>query len=69
MSKIKIKINGQQTEIPSQSSIQDILDIMQIKSNMMVVEKNMQIVDKKEYGRVDVVDGDEIEIVGFFGGG
>ena len=69
MKKIKIKINGQEKELPDNTTIKEILNLMKIKNNMLVVEKNIEIIDKKDYESICVKEGDNIEIAGFFGGG
>ncbi len=66
---IKVKINGNETEMPENSTIAQTLDILNIKGNMLVVEKNTSIVDKGDFGSTRVKEGDSLEIVGFFGGG
>lgn len=66
---MKVIINGNETEIPENSTISKVLEIMDIKSKMMVVEKNLKIVDKSDYETEVVSEGDSLEIVGFFGGG
>ena len=68
MSKIKILVNGQEKELDSNSTIQDILETLEIKGPMLVIEKNLDIVPKDQYSSL-LNDGDKLEIVGFFGGG
>ncbi|OGI00263.1 MAG: thiamine biosynthesis protein ThiS [Candidatus Melainabacteria bacterium GWF2_37_15] len=66
---MKVIINGIETEIPENSTIKQVLNLVNIKSNMLVVEKNLCIIDKKDYESHLLKDGDSLEIVGFFGGG
>lgn len=68
MSKIKIFVNGEQKELSKDSTIQDILENMNIKNPMLVVEKNLKVVAKDQYTSL-LQNGDKLEIVGFFGGG
>ena len=42
---------------------------MKFKSSLLVVEKNREIVQKEDYINSVVLEGDRLEIVGFFGGG
>lgn len=69
MNLIKIKLNGQEKEVPQGTTVQNILDEMNIKNTMFVVEKNLEILPKEQYVACKVSDDDNIEIVGFFGGG
>lgn len=66
---MKVKINGVETELPENSTVKDVLSIINIKSGMFVVEKNLEIIDKKDYGTCVINESDSLEIVGFFGGG
>ena len=49
MDKIKVCINGEEKEIKAQSTIKDILDTINMKSPMLVVERNLEIVPKDQY--------------------
>lgn len=68
MAKIKIIVNGNEKEIEENLSITGLLSELEVKSPMLVVEKNLQIVPKENYGEI-IKGGDKFEIVGFFGGG
>lgn len=65
---IKITFNGNELEIPKESTIDDLLNIRQVSGKMFVVEKNFEIIQKENYGQ-KIEENDNIEIVGFFGGG
>lgn len=69
MTKIAIIVNGQEKEIPQDYTVQELIDLMEIKSKMFVVEKNNRIIDKKDYRAEKAEAGDTFEIVSFFGGG
>ena len=68
MSKIVVKINGNEQELEESSSIQDLLNIRNVTGSMFVVERNLEIIPKDKYD-TKVNDGDVFEVVGFFGGG
>ncbi|EKE03387.1 MAG: hypothetical protein ACD_20C00210G0007 [uncultured bacterium] len=69
MSKIKIILNGEEKEVNEKSTVKEILGILKLKSPMLVVEKNLEIVQKDQYENCYLQDGDKIEVVSFFGGG
>lgn len=69
MNLINIKLNGQEKQVAEGTTIQNLLDEMNITNKMIVVEKNLEIVPKDQYASYNVSEGDNIEIVGFFGGG
>lgn len=69
MSTIKLEINGAEKEFPANSTIKEVLENINIKSNMIVVELNLEIIQKDQYDKKILNDKDKLEIVGFFGGG
>jgi len=64
-----IKLNGEDKQVPEGTTVQDLLEEMNVKGSMFVVEKNLQILPKEQYSSCEVSQDDNIEIVGFFGGG
>jgi thiamine biosynthesis protein ThiS len=68
MNKIKIVINGKETEIAENLTINNVLEDLQVTGSMFVVEKNLKIVPKEDF-HLKINNGDRLEIVGFFGGG
>lgn len=68
MSTIQIILNGNKKAIEPNTTITGLLNELNIKSKMFVVEKNMEIIQQRNYTET-LKDGDELEIVGFFGGG
>lgn len=69
MSTIKIEVNGKEVEIQENSTIQDFIIEKQVTGTMYVIEKNLKIVQKEDYSKEKIEQGDKLEIVGFFGGG
>lgn len=69
MKKITVTVNGEKKEFHEGATIREMLDLLEIKSKMLVVEKNTEIVDKNNYQATFLKEGDNYEIVGFFGGG
>ena len=68
MTKIKIKINGNEIELENVSTIMEMLEARKVTGDMFVVEKNLEIIPKDKYD-TKIENNDVIEIVGFFGGG
>lgn len=66
---LKIKLNGEEKHVPKGTTVQNLLDEMNIKGTMFVTEKNLQILPKEQYAFCEVSQDDNIEVVGFFGGG
>ena len=69
---MKIKVNGEKKKIAlSQENafLSKILDSMGYKSNTVIVELNDLIVNSKKWDKVQLKDGDKLEIVSIVGGG
>jgi thiamine biosynthesis protein ThiS len=65
---MKIKLNGKPIETTSQT-INDLIDEYNQKRQTLVVEQNMHILDKGDYGTSILNAGDVVEFIRFMGGG
>lgn len=63
-----ITINGENKEIKA-SSFAELLDELQLDSRKIAIERNLQLVKRKEFAETKINEGDEIEIINFVGGG
>ncbi len=63
-----IKVNGEEMEF-RETTILDFLKKNGYKPDRVVVEKNLEIIPKSEWGKVLISDGDSVEILMFMGGG
>lgn len=68
MSYLSITINGKEQKVNDGTTINDILDKLNITNKMLVVEKNTEIIQKDQYN-LPINNNDNIEIVMFCGGG
>jgi len=68
LSGIKVKINGESVELQSGLNLDNLAEIKKLKG-FFAIEKNLKIINKEDYAKTVIEDGDEIEIVGFAGGG
>jgi len=66
---IKIKINGQDWEVPPETNILDLLSRFKISPRICVVEVNSEIVRRGEYNTRTLKEGDQIEIIRLVAGG
>lgn len=65
-----VYINGKTHEFDKQTmTVVDILNKKQINKDIVVVEINKIIIDKKDYDSTYVKNNDKIEILSFIGGG
>lgn len=67
---INILFNGQQKQVAENLTIEQFIKSQQESlPKMFVVEKNREIIYKEKYATENIDANDEIEIVGFCGGG
>ena len=64
-----IRVNGQEEVWEENLTIQDYISRHGYRTKRIAVEKNGNIVPKREYADTVIADGDQIEVVSFVGGG
>lgn len=66
---MKIYLNGSLTEMPENSSVADILVLLEVVGRRVAVELNDHIVPKSQHSQVVLQDNDKVEVVHAIGGG
>lgn len=66
---IRIRVNGKEREIPRGTTVQGLLEGLDLVPALVVVERNREILGRDSYGDVTVDEGDALELVHFVGGG
>ena len=66
---MQIWVNGQVRTAPEGLTVDALLQELDIRSEHVAVEVNLDIVDRREFGRRALLDGDRVEILSFIGGG
>ena len=66
---MKIKINGEETDVTDGLSIFGLLESLRIRPGRVVVERNRDIVPRDSFTATMLAEGDILEIVHFVGGG
>ncbi|HWP47825.1 MAG TPA: sulfur carrier protein ThiS [Candidatus Limnocylindrales bacterium] len=66
---MKVIINGEEREVPSDITILQLLQYLQVDKRVVAVEHNLQIVPKSAYEHQTLKEGDKLELVQFVGGG
>ena len=68
---MKLTINGETKDVPlpADATIVELLDQMGLKGRPVAVERNRQIVPRREHDQTTLAEGDALELVTLVGGG
>lgn len=66
---ITIQLNGDNTEIPENTSIEQLLEQLDLAGKRLAVELNQQIIPRGQFASHTLAAGDKVEIVQAIGGG
>jgi thiamine biosynthesis protein ThiS len=66
---LRVRVNGEERHLPPGTNITGLLHLLHIATPRVAVERNREIVPKARYADTRLVDGDELEVVEFVGGG
>ncbi len=66
---MRIRVNGDPVELPAELTILQLLEQLRIDPRLVAVEHNLTIIKRARYETTPIVEGDQIEIVNFVGGG
>lgn len=66
---MKIVLNGAAREVTESTTISSVLEEVGINPDRVVVEVNLQIIDRLHFKSTFFKEGDRVEVIGFVGGG
>jgi sulfur carrier protein len=66
---ISIVLNGAPRQVPEGLNVAGLLKFLEIDGGRVAVELNREIVRKPDWESVEVLDGAQVEVVWFVGGG
>ena len=66
---MQMQVNGEQRTVPSGLTVAGLLKELDIRPDRVAVELNLTILDRSEFDRRSLQEGDRIEIISFIGGG
>lgn len=66
---LQIQVNGQPRDCRSGSTVADLLRELDITTERVAVELNLEILDRKDFEVRGLKHGDRVEILSFIGGG
>jgi sulfur carrier protein len=66
---IHIHVNGEARTWRSGATVADLLQELDVRTERVAVELNLEILDRAMFDQRPLKDGDRVEILGFIGGG
>lgn len=66
---IRIRLNGKDRDLPGGLTVRSLLEELDLRPELVVVERNREILERARYDEVTVEEGDTLELVHFVGGG
>jgi sulfur carrier protein len=66
---LEIVVNGEMRDVPDDTSISSLLEVLNVTSRGIAVEVNMQLVARANHAEHRLSRGDHVEIVTLVGGG
>ena len=66
---MRIVVNGETRDLSEGSSVRDLLTVLGLGDALVAVERNTQLVPRREHATAVLSDGDVLEVVNFVGGG
>lgn len=66
---IRLMVNGESRTVTPGLTVRGLLESLGLASGTVVVERNLEILDRAKYDEVVLGEGDNLELVHFVGGG
>lgn len=66
---MQVTVNGLQEECSAGANLLELLSRFNIIPERVAVELNLAVVDRKQWDRIFLKEGDNVEIINFVGGG
>ncbi len=66
---MNVTVNGKPREVAPGTTIAQLIAELNLKTDRIATERNLQVVPKASYAQTTLVEGDKLEIVTFVGGG
>ncbi len=66
---ITLTLNGKPRELPAETELPRLLDLLGVDRRMVAVAHNGDVVPRDRYEQVRLRDGDTVEVVRMVGGG
>lgn len=64
-----MQINGQESYLEAGISVSEMLETLDIEAEKVIIEINLEIIEKDKYSETKLHEDDKVEIITFMGGG
>lgn len=64
-----IRVNGSKQEVPKGTTLEELIELFQLKKKSVILELNHKVVERNTYAMAQLNENDTVEIVHFVGGG
>lgn len=66
---MRLTVNGTPQDFPSPLTVAGLIEHLKLDGRLVAVEKNREVVPRKEHATTALDEGDIVEVVHFVGGG
>jgi thiamine biosynthesis protein ThiS len=66
---IEIRLNGEVREVPAGLTVTALLGFLKLPADRVAIERNLEIVSRRQWDETLIEKGDRLEVVHFVGGG
>ena len=66
---MQVRVNGDAVEVPEGCTVASLLERINVEPTRVAVERNQDVVPRRDWSVCALADGDQVEIVTFVGGG
>ncbi len=66
---LRVRVNGTDTDVPSNSSVQDLVVALELPIDGVAVALGREVIPRSQYSNTPLEDGAKVEIVRAVGGG
>jgi sulfur carrier protein len=66
---MQLTVNGQQREVPADTTVAELLRLLNFDHRTVAVERNLELVPRARHAETRLAEGDRLELVTLVGGG
>jgi sulfur carrier protein len=64
-----LHVNGERLEAPEGTTVAGLLGLLEVRTKLVAIERNLEVVPRAEHATTTLADGDRLEVVTLVGGG